>query len=137
MMNFKELNYTLFRIAMGVNMAIHGFVRIFGDYDFFINKMLKLFQDTIVPQVMVSFIANLISPVELFFGLLLIIGFKTKASLLILNINMLILVSGVCLIQNWTLAGLQMSYILFLFFIGNYIELNKFSIDYYMKKRLN
>ena len=129
MKDHKEYNYLLLRAIMGINMAIHGGVRLFGDYEAFIGKMEQMFAPSIIPNFFVTLGANLISPIEFIFGLFLLFGFKTKFSILILNLNMMLLISGVCLLQKWELAGLQMAYVLYLFFIGNYVDYNKFSID--------
>ncbi|WP_372655910.1 TQO small subunit DoxD [Halobacteriovorax sp.] len=130
MKNYKEYNYLLLRAVMGINMTIHGGVRLFGDYSAFISKMEKMFEPTFLPNFLISFGANFISPVEFIFGIFLLIGFKTKISILVLNLNMMLLISGVCLLQKWELAGLQMAYVLYLFFIGNFIEFNKVSVDH-------
>ncbi len=137
MQNYKDLNYFFLRAVMGINMTIHGGVRLFGDYDAFISKMEKMFAPTFLPNILINIGANFISPVEFVFGILLLIGFKTKISILVLNLNMMLLISGVCLLQKWELAGLQMAYVLYLFFIGNYIEFNKISIDHLLNKKGN
>ncbi len=132
--SFEGYNYLIFRLVMGFNMMIHGAVRVFGDYSGFIEKMNTMFADSVVPGFLVNIMANLISPVELIFGFLLILGFKTKVSILVLNFNMLILVSGVCLLQKWDLAGMQMAYVLYLFFLGANIKYNKLSMDQLLVK---
>lgn len=116
-------------------MLIHGAVRLFGDYHFFITKMEKMFELTFIPKFLVTLGANLISPLEFIFGLMLIIGFRTKESVFILTLNMMLLISGVCILQKWDLAGLQMSYVLYLFFIGHYIEYNNLSLDRLINKK--
>ncbi|MBC75999.1 MAG: DoxX family protein [Halobacteriovoraceae bacterium] len=126
---FEQKNYALFRAVMGVNMLIHGAGRLFGDYSGFISKMSGMFDNTFIPELFVKAGAHLISPIELIFGIMLLVGFKTRLSILILNFNMLMLISGVCILQKWELAGLQMAYVLYLFFLGNFINLNKVSVD--------
>jgi thiosulfate dehydrogenase [quinone] large subunit len=120
---------------MGINMTIHGGVRIFGEYKQFITKMENMFEPTLIPDLFITIGANLISPIEFIFGLMLIIGFRTKESILFLTINMMLLISGVCILQKWDLAGMQMSYVLYLFFLGNYIENNDFSLDKIIKNK--
>ncbi len=131
----KELNYLLFRVVMGVNMTLHGAVRIFGDYQGFITKMETMFADSILPGFLVTMTAHMISPMEFIFGLMLLVGFKTQLAVIVLTFNMLVLVSGVCLIQKWNLAGMQMSYVLYLFFVGHFVEYNKYSLDHFLKRR--
>lgn len=120
---------------MGINMATHGAVRLFGDYKAFISKMETMFEPTILPNILVTIGANLISPLEFIFGILLIVGLKTKESLLILTLNMMLLITGVCMLQKWNLAGMQMTYVLYLFFIGHYIEYNSVSLDTLLKRK--
>lgn len=135
MKKHKESNYLLLRAIMGLNMTIHGATRLFGDYTSFIDKMKTMFEPSFIPSFLVSIGANLISPIEFVFGILLLIGFKTKVSILILNLNMMLLICGVSVLQKWDLAGLQMAYALYLFFIGNYVNLNYFSVDQYLENK--
>ena len=137
--SFLEKNYLLFRLIMGINMLIHGGIRIFGDYAGFIERMEKMFSGGPLPEFLVTFGAQLISPLELIFGLLLLLGLKTSWAILILQINMMMLITGVCLLQKWGMAATQMGYVLYLFFLGNFIHLNSLSIDQMIvsKKREN
>lgn len=134
-LDYKELNYSLFRIVMGLNMMIHGAVRIFGDYQSFISKMETNFESTILPKFLVTMGANLISPTEFLFGLFLILGFKTRVSISVLTLNMMLLITGVCILQKWDLAGLQMSYVIYLFLLGHFIDSNNLSLDQLFKNR--
>ncbi|MCO4755529.1 MAG: DoxX family membrane protein [Bacteriovoracaceae bacterium] len=131
---FEQKNYALFRVIMGMNMLIHGGVRLFGNHSAFTSKMSAMFADTFLPGPLVTISSYLISPVEFVFGLFLFVGFKTKLSLLVLNMNMLMLISGVCLLQKWDLAGLQMGYVLYIFFLGANIKNNRISIDGFRAK---
>lgn len=132
---FEESNYFIFRLIMGMNMMIHGAGRLFGDYTDFLSRMKAMFAPTILPDFLVTFSSHLISPLEFIFGLLLVVGFKTRLSILVLNGVVLILISGVCLVQKWNLAGLQMGYALYLFFLGSNIKYNKISLDSLLLKR--
>lgn len=116
-------------------MTIHGGVRLFGDYKVFTSKMESMFEPTFIPNILITIGANLISPIEFFFGLLLLVGFRTRESIFILTLNMMLLITGVCLLQKWDLAGMQMSYVLYLFFIGHYVKYNSFSLDHIIEVR--
>ena len=120
---------------MGLNMIIHGAVRIFGYYQSFISKMEANFESTILPKILVTMGANLISPTEFLFGLFLILGFKTRVSISVLTLNMILLMTGVCILQKWDLAGLQMSYVIYLFLLGHFIDSNNLSLDQFFKNR--
>lgn len=133
--SFEESNYCIFRVIMGMNMMIHGAGRIFGDYSDFLNRMDAMFSETILPKVLVTVTSNIISPVEFIFGLLLVFGFKTRISILALNSILLVLISGVCLLKKWDLAGMQMGYVLYLFFLGHFIKLNRISVDQVLVSR--
>lgn len=129
MKNYSDINFFFLRSIMGINMLIHGAVRLFGDYQAFTLKMEAMFEPTLIPSFLITLGANLISPIEFIFGLMLLVGFKTKISLIVLNLNMMLLITGVCLLQKWELAGLQMAYVLYLFFIGQNLKYNNYSID--------
>ncbi|QKJ23630.1 DoxX family protein [Poseidonibacter lekithochrous] len=123
-----ELAYLILRLTMGANMFVHGIVRI-PKLDSFNIWMVEYFQDTFLPDFLVSLLAYSIPFVELAVGIFLIVGLFTRQALLIGALLMAILVFGSCLKENWEWAAFQMIYALFFFTLSYLIELNKFSID--------
>jgi thiosulfate dehydrogenase (quinone) large subunit len=126
--NNKEFAYGLLRLAMGVNMFVHGLVR-FPKLDEFSNWMVGYFQDTFLPEILVTILAYSIPFVEFIVGLLLILGLFTRQALLVGALLMVVLIFGSCLKENWEWAAFQMIYAIFFFMLSYFIELNKISLD--------
>lgn len=126
--NNKEFAYALLRLAMGVNMFVHGLVR-FPKLDEFSNWMVGYFQDTFLPEILVTILAYSIPFVEFIVGLLLILGLFTRQALLVGALLMVVLIFGSCLKENWEWAAFQMIYAIFFFMLSYFIELNKISLD--------
>lgn len=124
----KVWAYTLLRISMGINIFIHGAVRI-PKLDEFSSWMQGLYQNTILPGFSVQIFAHGIPLIEAMVGLLLILGLFTNKTLLGGAGLMVMLIAGSCLIEKWDWAGIQMIYALFYFGLSYLIELNKISID--------
>lgn len=126
--NNKEFAYSLLRLAMGVNMFVHGLVR-FPKLDEFSNWMVGYFQNTFLPDYLVSILAYSIPFVEFIVGILLILGLFTRQALLVGALLMVVLLFGSCLKENWEWAAFQMIYAIFFFMLSYFIELNKISLD--------
>lgn len=123
-----ELAYLILRLTMGANMFVHGIVRI-PKLDSFNIWMVEYFQDTFLPDFLVSLLAYSIPFIELTVGIFLIVGLFTRQALLVGALLMAVLVFGSCLKENWEWAAFQMIYALFFFTLSYLIELNKFSVD--------
>ncbi|RXJ98450.1 DoxX family protein [Arcobacter sp. CECT 8989] len=126
--NSKDLAYALLRLAMGVNMFVHGMVRL-PKLEGFNTWMVGYFQDTFLPDFLVSLLAYTIPFVELIVGALLILGLFTRQALLVGALLIVVLLFGACLKENWEWASFQMIYAIFFFMLSYFIELNKVSID--------
>ncbi|UTJ07843.1 DoxX family protein [Arcobacter roscoffensis] len=126
--NSKDLAYALLRLAMGVNMFVHGLVRL-PKLEAFNTWMLGYFQDTFLPEFLVNIMSYTIPFVELAVGVLLILGLFTRQALLAGALLMVVLLFGACLKENWEWAAFQMIYAIFFFMLSYFIELNKVSID--------
>ena len=73
--------YTLLRIIVGINYFNHGVTRIFN-IPGFMDAMVKVMQDSWIPEFLVRINAALVPPVELIVGALMIIGFWTRGALI-------------------------------------------------------
>jgi thiosulfate dehydrogenase [quinone] large subunit len=63
--------------------------------------------------------------------MLLILGLWTSLALIAGSLLMLTLQIGICLAQNWDVAGVQLIYVLLYFILLTYSERNRWSIDRY------
>lgn len=125
--------YTLLRIVFGVNFFNHGLVRI-GNIPAFAESQVKQYADTFVPAVLVRGPAYLIPPVELIVGLLLILGLATRGALIAGFCLMIVLMSGVTLLQQWDTATSQLIYCLVFFVLLAANSLNTISLDRLRKR---
>ncbi len=126
--------YTLLRLVFGVNFFNHGLVRI-GNIPAFAESQVKLYVDTFVPAVLVRGPAYLIPIVELIVGLLLILGLATRGALIAGFCLMIVLMSGVTLLQQWDTASSQLIYCLVFFVLLAANSLNTVSLDRLRAKR--
>lgn len=113
----RDLAVLLLRIITGINFVGHGLVRILGDYTAFAQGIVDQFADTILPAVMVWPLGYAIPVVELAFGVALIVGVRIRATVIAGFVLMAVLLSGMVLLEEWAVVGIQMIYILTLFAI--------------------
>lgn len=132
-----NIAYFILRATMGVNLFLHGFTRMIGDYLGFINWMTKEFEASILPTILVKTFAWIISPIEVMIGICLILGFSTLPALSAGACLMAVLISGQSLIQHWDVVSTEMLYAFMFFFLLEKYHLNTFSLDEWRKKALN
>ena len=120
--------YTLLRLVLGINIFVHGLVRI-GDIPGFVQSQVALYKDIAIPDFMIAGPAFLIPIIELIAGFLMIIGLKTRNALIAGFALMLPLMFGVCLLQNWSTASSQLIYCLVYFVLLVGYPYNRISID--------
>ncbi len=123
-----SIAYTLLRIIVGINYFNHGFTRI-GDIPGFVNAMVGAMEGSWMPEFLVRVTAFFVSPVEMIFGLFLILGLFTRISLIVLFVLMAILMYGVTVVQNWDGASNQLIYNMALFILLACAGYNRFSLD--------
>src|SRR5260370_40244922 len=110
--NVLSLAHALVRFALGINLLGHGITRI-GNMPGFAVAMQKLFEKTWLPGTLVSLVGNIIPPLELIFGIVLIAGWYLRPALIGGILFMCLLTFGATQIQNWTVASEQMIYVAF------------------------
>jgi thiosulfate dehydrogenase [quinone] large subunit len=130
-----EIAVALLRIALGINIFLHGCIRLGGNYQQFIDWTVSLFEHSPLPSFMVQGFAMAIPPLETLIGLLLILGIFTLPALISGTLIMTGLMAGMCIIQKWEIVGLQMLYILLYVLLIFTVNFNKLSIDQLLLKR--
>ena len=128
--------YTLLRIVVGINYLNHGATRIFN-IPGFMDAMVSTMQDSWIPEFLVRINAALVPPIELIVGLLMIIGFWTRGTLIATFILMAILMYGITIIQNWDGASSQLIYNIVLFILLAGLSFNRISVDGWLKSKNN
>lgn len=112
----KTLAIQLFRLSFGINYFFHGLVRI-PNLEKFVTGMQNTFQDTLLPNFLVTPLAYIIPFAEIIIGILLFLNKFTRETLVATFVLMNILVIGSSFAQKWDLVGLQSTYIGFLFLL--------------------
>lgn len=96
----RELALSAFRFAMGVNIFMHGAVRVVGDLGGFVSGTVKGFAATILPAPLVQVYAYGLSFAELMLGAPLLFGLATRPVLVALILVMASLMFGMSLRQE-------------------------------------
>ncbi|MBD3296017.1 MAG: DoxX family membrane protein [Candidatus Omnitrophica bacterium] len=127
--NNKELGYLLLRVSMGVNMLMHGLVRMGEKTPAFVGHMTDMFSGSSLPEPLVRYFAYTIIPVETLIGAALIAGLFTLTAGLAGATLMVCFMFGACLLEKWSLAGTQLIYVIVFFLIIFYQEYDRYSLD--------
>jgi thiosulfate dehydrogenase [quinone] large subunit len=117
----KTLSVHLLRISFGVNYFFHGIVRI-PNLEKFVSGMQITFQDTLLPEILVTPLAYIIPFAEIIIGIFLLLNKFTRETIIATFVLMNILVIGSSFAQKWNLVGLQATYIGFLFILLYFIN---------------
>jgi thiosulfate dehydrogenase [quinone] large subunit len=128
-MSNQQLAFLLARITFGINLFIHGLVRI-PKLNAFTEGVTQGFQETMLPLLLVKPLAYAIPVIELLLGLAILLGIWTRKSLVASAIFIIILISGSAFQENWSGVSTQMLYALFIFFL---IKNEEFNVCYLTK----
>lgn len=94
----------------------------------------KQMQNAPLPGFLVHFVAVVLPWCEGTVGLLMILGLWTSVALIAGSLLLLTLQIGVCLVQNWEVAGGQLIYVFLFFILLTYCERNRWSVDRYIER---
>ena len=128
-MSNQVLAYTMFRLFMGLNMFMHGAVRLGPNYGDFISWTQGVFAESWLPMWLVTLEARLIPGIEIAVGVLLFLGFKTRLALILAIVLMATLVFGMNVVQNWELVNRHVIYVIAFYLLLHNMEFNQKSID--------
>ncbi len=126
-MDHKHLAYFLARITLGINFFIHGLVRL-PKMESFANGVVKGFENTMLPEILVLPVAYAIPIVELILGLFLILGLLTRKTLTAAAFLIIFLIAGSAFKEDWGAVGTQMLYALYIFFLLFFQENERMAI---------
>lgn len=119
----ERLAYALLRIVVGLNLLMHGVGRMLSGPGTFAAKLVDQFAHAPLPVWSVWSFGMVLPAIEALLGMLLLIGLRTRASLVAASLLMMLLTFGSGLVQNWPVAGLQLTYALvfsILLFLARY-----------------
>lgn len=124
------LAYALLRIALGVNILMHGLVPIMGGVDAFAAAMVHQFARTFLPAALVHTFGTLLPVIQLVIGALLVVGAFTRVALVAGELVIIGLMFGASLLPNsGTSVSLQLLYALIYALLLGLAHVNAYSVD--------
>jgi thiosulfate dehydrogenase (quinone) large subunit len=129
------LGYTVLRLALGVDIAMHGLSRFIGGLDHFAKPTIALFAHTILPAFLVVPMVYTIPFVETIAGTLILLGLWTRYALLLNALLMLALIFGTCIRQDWMVLSTQIPYPVIIALLLFLRRFNAVSLDFLAQSR--
>ena len=123
------LSYAFLRIALGLNICMHGIVRWAAGLRSFAESLLAMFQKTALPAWSVYGFGYLLPIVEATVGACVLFGFQTRRALISGSVLMLVLMFGSTLRQDWPTVGIQLTYSVVYSLVLAGIRLNSYCVD--------
>ena len=118
---------------MGMNIFMHGAVRLGSNYAAFVQWTQDLFANTWLPVWLVTLEARAIPGVEIAIGALIFVGFKTRWAVLAGMLLLATLLFGMVTLQDWEIVARHLIYALCFYVLLYNTELNQFSMDWRLK----
>lgn len=120
--------HALARICLGLNIFLHGLVRIphFGQFS---GKLQHQFAATFLPAAVVQASAYVIVGGETLIGLLVLLGLGLRGALIAGTLLMILLQLGTALVQDWGAASQQLIYVAFYVVLLATIGFDSCSLD--------
>jgi thiosulfate dehydrogenase (quinone) large subunit len=104
------LAFLLLRLTLGLNICMHGVSRIAAGPATFADSIVPMFRNTPLPAWGVHVFGLVLPWAEAILGFLLLLGFCTRFALVAGSLLILVLTFGTTLRQDWSTAGVQLSY---------------------------
>ncbi len=123
------LAFVLARLAIGLSMFTHGIIRL-PKLSTFSAGMVEQFANSPLPEFMVLPFSYVLPFLELTSGLLLLLGWRTRAGLLLGGGVMLALIFGTGMIENWNALPTQLIHAAYFAVLLVFVERhNGYSVD--------
>ena len=122
------LAHGLARVALGLNIAIHGYSRL-PNLAGFANGIVKQFAATFLPGPLVYITGFGIAIGEAVIGTLLIFGLLLRPALVIGTLLMLLLIFGSAVSQQWEAVSVQLITVAFYTGLLATVRYDRFSLD--------
>lgn len=131
----RQRAYAIFRLTLGVNMFLHGFVRLRAGIAAFAEGLVPTFADTPLPPAAVRAFAHGLPFAEAAIGALLILGLRTRDALAAGGLLMTVLVFGTALRSDWPALGIQMVYAIAYYLLLSHANQDAYGLDALLKPR--
>ena len=123
------LSYALLRIALGLNICIHGVVRWSGGLTNFAGSLVGMFQKTPLPAWSVYGFGCVLPVFEAIIGASILLGFQTRRALISGSVLMLFLTVGSTLRQDWATVGIQLTYSVVYAILLAFVRFDSYGVD--------
>jgi thiosulfate dehydrogenase [quinone] large subunit len=123
------LSYALLRIALGLNICIHGVVRWSAGLTSFAGSLAGVFQKTPLPAWSVYGFGCVLPIVEAIIGTSILLGFQTRRALISGSVLMLVLTFGSALRQDWPTVEIQLTYSVVYSLLLAGVRFNSYGVD--------
>lgn len=121
--------YVLLRVTLGLNICLHGVVRLIKGLHSFAESLVPLFAKTPLPTWIVYDFLYVLPIFEALVGAAVLFGLETRRTLLAGSILMLILMFGSTLREDWPTVGIQLTYSLVYCILIAGVQFDGFGID--------
>jgi len=130
----RRMAYVIFRLALGIDILIHGFGRIFGaGPSAFASKTAATFESTALPMWAAHGFLLVLPFVEAALGILLTLGLFTRWALAGGGALMVALIFGTSMRSDWTTVGIQMIYSIAYFLLLFFRRYDALGVDAFRK----
>lgn len=123
------LSYALLRIALGLNICMHGIIRWTAGLGSIAESLLPMFQKTPLPAWAVYSFGYVLPIAEATVGAIVFLGFQTRRALISGSVLMLFLTFGSTLRQDWPTVGIQLTYSVVYSLMLAGIRFNSYGLD--------
>lgn len=124
-----ELAYLIIRVGLGLNIFLHGFVRIGDGRDNFKKVIEAEFSGTVLEGKTAGVFALYLPLIEFVIGLLLLAGLFTETAIVAGSLVMLFLIVGKSIKSDWQTVTFQMVYVAFYAVLEMLLQHNVLSLD--------
>ena len=120
--------YALFRLTLGMNIAMHALARIARPASF-TESLASTFKNTPLPPGFLSVFGAVLPWAEALVGILVFLGLATRWALIAGALVMFVLTFGSTLAQKWDIAAEQVPYEIAYWILLTFSARNGFSLD--------
>ena len=124
-----EIGYSLLRATLGLNIFMHGTSRLLAGPSSFANSLIPAFQHTVLPAGLLRPFGLALPWLEAISGLLVLLGLWTRLALVAGSLLIITLTFGSTLKQDFSAAGIQLTYAAVYALLLAFRQYNAFSID--------
>lgn len=132
-MENNAIVFFLLRLSVAASMFGHGLVRL-PKLNGFSAWMVKSFEKSILPDLLVVPFSYVLPIAEFIIGLLLLLGLFTRVSLIGGAVVMVVLIFGTAMIENWDAIPSQLIHAAFFAGLLAFIQYNTIAVDHLIKK---